>query len=515
MKTTVWILGDQLLAKHPALEKARELTEQAHIRVLLIESNGRFHKLPYQRKKLVLLLSAMRHYAEELESQGYTVDYVKSDSFTSGILEHVEQFQPDQFICMESGDWNGRFYQTTQLPNRLKNHPTTQLNVLKNTQFLTGRFNPFPNHPADKKVIQEYFYREMRKHFDILMDDSDEPAGGDWNFDKENRKPLPKEIEPPPIKQFEPDKITKQVMEEVAEFDNHVGTVNDFSLAVTRQQAEKAFEQFMVERFEQFGPYEDAMSEQHHTIFHSVISPYLNIGLLEPLALVHAAEKAYREGNAPINSVEGFVRQIIGWREYMYWQYWRQMPEMAHDNEWDANRDVPPFFWSGKTEMNCLKTVLNRAISTGYNHHIERLMILSNFAVLAGLNPQQVNDWFLTFYIDAYEWVMIPNVIGMGLNADGGKTATKPYISSANYINKMSDFCKSCRYNHKQRHGDDACPFNFLYWNFLLQHEEKLRANPRLGRNVLGLRHLDEGERTAVKNQARTFLSNLDQQEKS
>ena len=299
----------------------------------------------------------------------------------------------------------------------------------------------------------------------------------------------------------------QEVIDEVEAAGHGIGSLDGFDLAVTRAQALAAFDDFLQQRLPNFGAYEDAMSQQHQTLFHSILSPYLNLGLLEPMELIQAAEMAYTAGDAPINSVEGFVRQILGWREYIYWQYWRQMPEIVKKNSWDAKRPLPTFFWDANTDMNCLHQVIERAIGTGYNHHIERLMVLCNFCLLAGIEPMAVNDWFLAHYIDAYEWVMLPNVLGMGLNADGGVTATKPYIASANYINKMGDYCGGCRFNRKQRYGEDACPFNFLYWNFLLQHEETLRANPRLGPNVLGLRYLDDAERTAVRQQAKQFLA--------
>ena len=244
-------------------------------------------------------------------------------------------------------------------------------------------------------------------------------------------------------------------------------------------------------------------------MYHSLLSLYLNLGLLEPLALAQAAEQAYHDGLAPINAVEGFVRQTLGWREFMYWQYWRQIPGMDEKNSWQATRPLPPFFWNGDTEMACLHHAINRAIGTGYNHHIERLMLLSNFFMLAGINPKAVNDWFMSLYIDATEWVMPPNVIGMGLNADGGLTATKPYIASANYINKMGDHCTACCFDPKLRYGADACPFNFLYWNFIIQHEERLRQNPRTSRNVLSLRYLNDTERTRVREQSSIYLDKL------
>jgi deoxyribodipyrimidine photolyase-related protein len=356
----------------------------------------------------------------------------------------------------------------------------------------------------------EHFYRRMRRHFDVLMAPDGKPVGGKWNYDAENRKPLPPDAEPPPVPTFEPDAITREVMAEVEAAAHGVGTANGFDLAVTRQQALSAFDDFLANRLAQFGPYEDAMSSQHPVLYHSLLSPYLNIGLLEPLELISAVEGAYHRERAPINSTEGFVRQVLGWREYIYWQYWRLMPDLMEANAWDAQRPLPSFFWDAHTEMNCLHHAIGRAIDSGYNHHIERLMLLCNFCLLAGIQPGAVNDWFLSFYVDAYEWVMAPNVIGMGLNADSGLVATKPYIASANYINRMGDYCLRCRYDHKQRTGRDACPFNFLYWNFLLEHEDTLRANPRLGRNVYGLRYLDEDERGAVRRQASSFLDKLE-----
>jgi deoxyribodipyrimidine photolyase-related protein len=260
---------------------------------------------------------------------------------------------------------------------------------------------------------------------------------------------------------------------------------------------------------EKFGPYEDAMSSKFSFLYHSVLSPYLNIGLLDPLELARKAETAYANGKAPINSVEGFIRQIVGWREYIYWQYWRSMPDLAEVNFWKATRPIPKMYWDGETAMNCLRHVFQRAREIGYAHHIERLMLISNFSLLAGLDPLAINDWFLSYFIDAYEWVMLPNVLGMGLNADGGQIATKPYISSANYINRMSDYCDGCFFDRAQRTGPDACPFNTLYWNFLTKHEEILRSNPRMGRNVLGLRYLDEDERWEVQAQAALFLDDL------
>jgi deoxyribodipyrimidine photolyase-related protein len=289
-----------------------------------------------------------------------------------------------------------------------------------------------------------------------------------------------------------------------------VGAVDGFDLAVTRSQAEAAFEDFIANRLGNFGAYEDAMSSSNPLLFHSLLSPYMNLGLLDPLEMARRVEDEFRQGRTPLNSAEGFIRQIIGWREYIYWSYWRLMPDLLTANAWGHTRPLPRFFWDGDTEMACLRRVIERVIASGYSHHIERLMVLCNFCLLAGVNPAAVNDWFLTFYIDAYEWVVTPNVIGMGLNADGGQTATKPYIASANYINKMSDYCRGCRFSPAKRTGEDACPFNFLYWNFLLEHEATLRSHPRFGPAVLGVGKIDAGERAAIREQAAAFLDTLE-----
>lgn len=502
-KISVWILGDQLLERHPALVAAEAAVGREDLRLVMVESRQRTGKLPYQRKKLVLLFSAMRHYAAELRRQGYQVDIVQATTFAEGLRQHVLSWQPVQLITMAASEYAGRRWQQEQLASLLG----VDVKILPNTQFLIGQIDPFPDLAPGKRVVMETFYHQMRRRTGVLMDANGQPEGGQWNFDAANRKPLPKGIRPPALPAFAPDEITKKVMEEVESAGRGLGTVDGFDLAVTREQALAAFDDFLANRLPAFGPYEDAMSSHHRTLYHSTVSPYLNLGLLEPLELVHAAEQAYHEGRAPLNSVEGFVRQVMGWREYIYWQYWRHMPGLIEANAWDAHRSLPSYFWDGQTEMRCLRHAIRRALDTGYTHHIERLMLLTNFCLLAGIEPMAVNNWFLSAYVDAYEWVMLPNVLGMGLNADGGQIATKPYIASANYIDKMSDYCQGCHYDPKQRTGTDACPFNFLYWNFLLENEQPLRANPRLGNAVLGLRYLDEEERRRVRDQAQRFLS--------
>jgi deoxyribodipyrimidine photolyase-related protein len=504
MAVSVWILGDQLLLNHPALAQAEEGVDRNQIIVLITESQTRARRLPYQRKKLVLLFSAMRHYAEKLHSSGYQVDYRLATTTTSAIREHLRKHQPEAIITMEASAYGGRKYQ-----KNLANLFDIPIIILSNTQFLTGRYNPVPDPEPSKRYVQEQFYRKMRQHFELMMEPNGKPIGGKWNFDKSNRRSLPKNTQPILPISFEPDQITLSVMREVDQEYQGIGQVFGFDLAVTHEEAHLAASDFFEHRLSNFGTYEDAMSSAHDTIFHSRLSPYLNLGLLDPLALAQEAQKRYLDGQAPINSVEGFIRQVVGWREFIYWQYWRLMPEIASSDYWQDDRPLPEMFWTGETRMNCMSHVINRAVQSGYTHHIERLMIISNFCLLAGIEPSAVNDWFLSAYIDAYEWVMIPNVFGMGLYADGGLIATKPYIASANYINKMSDYCRNCVFDHKLRTGAHACPFNYLYWNFVLEHEETLRSNTRMSRSLLGLKRFDLEQKQLIRKNAEEFLEHL------
>jgi deoxyribodipyrimidine photolyase-related protein len=502
--SSVWILGDQLLLDHPALAAAEAAVGRAQVCVVLIESAGRIAQHPYQRKKIVLLLAAMRHYAEALRGRGYTVDYRQAPDFLSGLQQHCAAHCPARLFCMDAAE-----YETRALQQALGLHLDRPVETLPNTQFLVGRFDPYPNPQPGRRYVLEQFYRVLRRTFNVLMD-GDLPAGGQWNYDTLNRKPLPRTLNPPESVRFPPDAVTGAVIEQVEASGHGVGRAADFDLAVTHVQAAAALDEFIEQRLGYFGAYEDAMSSRSHMLYHSGLAPYLNIGLLEPLQLIRAAEAAYRAGRAPLNSAEGFIRQVLGWREFIYWQYWRQMPALRDVNAWQAQRDLPAMFWDGVTSMRCLQHTVNRALEHGYTHHIERLMLICNFGMLAGIRPQALNDWFLAAYVDAYEWVMLPNVLGMGLNADGGRTATKPYIASANYIKNMSDYCDGCRYNAKERIGPDACPFNVLYWNFLIRHEAQLRANPRMGPNVLGLNRIAPDERERIQAAAALVLDCLD-----
>jgi deoxyribodipyrimidine photolyase-related protein len=503
---SVWILADQLTLDHPALLAAEAEVGRDRVRVVLVESLAAMRRLPYHRKRQVLHLSAGRHFAAELETAGYTVDLRQATDSRAGLIDHVEQHKPGRLLTMAAAEYAPRTWQNGAIGEDLG----VPVDVLTNTIFLVGQFNPIPDPKPSHRYVMETFYRAMRKHFELLIEPGQEPTGGRWNLDSENRRALPKGHKPPPRLGFEPDQLTREVMREVEAADFGVGSTEGFDLAVTRQDAEAAFADFLTHRLPDFGAYEDAMSRDEGVLHHSVLSPQMNLGLLEPLSMARAAEAEYREGRAPLNSVEGFIRQIIGWREFMFWQYHRQMPSLRKANAWNGIRPMPRLFWDGRTEMACLHAVVNRLIASGYTHHIERLMIVCNFCLLAGIDPAAVSDWFLTFYVDSHDWVVLPNVIGMGMNADGGITATKPYISSASYIKKMSNFCTGCHFRHDQRVGDQACPFNALYWNFLIDHETELRSNPRLGPAVLGLKRVDDNQRREIQATARQFLQILE-----
>ena len=502
-----WILNDQLLdpAQHPTLVEAERLADgrRENVLVVLVESRRHFKALPYHKKRLTLIISAGRHYAQELSSQGWQVDCISAESFYLGLLQHKQKHAWQTLVTMQAAE-----RPTCKLQGELRaGFNDTAIQILPNSQF----YWPLTEYakPSSKKVVMENFYRTMRKKFNLLMDADMTPVGGEWNYDAENRKPLPKAVRPPEALKFEPDEITTQVSDEVnAKYSEHIGSTENFHLPVSRKHATAAFQDFLNHRLADFGPFEDAMSIKSGTLWHSVMSPLMNLGLIDAMHMCRAAELQFQKGLAPLNSVEGFIRQIIGWREFMHWQYARS-PELRAQNGWGHHRPTPQFWWDGQTGMQCLRTIITRLIDTGFNHHIERLMVLCNFATLAGIQPEAVADWFLTMYVDSHDWVVLPNVIGMGLNADDGQIATKPYIASAAYINKMSDFCSGCSYNPKVRTGPQACPFNTLYWNFLITHEKQLRSNPRMGPNVLGLKYLTADERLVVQNEAEQFLKTL------
>lgn len=505
-RITAWILPDQLDMNHPALRRAEEEVGRENVRVVLVESLAWMRRLPYHRKRQVLLLSASRHFAEELRRVGFAVDVERADDSKGGLARHLRRRRPSALVTVESTEYGIRRWQLGEMGGDLG----LPVEVLPNEMFLVGRFNPIPDPDPGRFYKLEFFYRAMRTHFGLLVEADGSPSGGKWNYDAENRRPLPGGARPPEPARFEPDEITRSTIREVEASGFGVGSAEGFDLPVTRAGSASAFDPFLRDRLPDFGTYEDAMARESGVLYHSKLSPSMNLGLLDPLEMARAVEREYLEGRAPLNSAEGFIRQVIGWREFVYWQYRRQMPGLRSANAWEGHRPMPRMFWDGETEMECVRSVVSRLIDSGYTHHIERLMVVCNFCLLAGIDPAAVADWFLALYVDSHEWVVLPNVIGMGLNADGGLTATKPYISSANYLKRMGDFCGACRYRADLRTGEDACPFNALYWNFLIEHEQTLRANPRLGPAVLGLSRIGEKQRGEIRKDAGRVLDAID-----
>ena len=479
---TVWVFEDQLNPKLTSLVEAPKGSP-----VFMVESHTHQSAWPFHKVRLAFLMSAMRHFAKELEDAGRTVAYypLKSrgyrDSF-SALAHHFKKRKNRELWITEPSEWHCRHWLET-VPERLEREfetPGVTLKFFPNRMFLTDRQHFAKWLEGRKRVVMEHYYRQMRRDHDLLMD-GDNPAGGEWNFDRMNRKTPPKDHEFPEVSDSPPDEITKSVIKEIERrYGHHPGDLGDFAMAVTRKDAKKHFREFVKKRLPLFGDYEDAMVTGEKVLYHSMISPLINAGLLEPLEVCDQVEKAYEKGDIPINSAEGFVRQIIGWREFVYGIYGSFMPEYRSRNPRGDDRPLPEFFWTGDTDLNCLKQSLGQVVGDGFSHHIQRLMVICNFATLAGLEPQQVNDWFYAMYVDSHDWVVTPNVIGMAMNSDEGVIATKPYVSSANYIDKMSDYCGDCRYNPKDRTGEDACPFNFMYWAFNHDHREELSKNPRV-----------------------------------
>ena len=360
-----------------------------------------------------------------------------------------------------------------------------------------------------KQLRMEYFYRDMRKKHSILMDGYN-PVGGKWNYDSENRK-LPKEnLEIPNIYRNKVDDISKNVIDVVEKlFSDHFGDIYPFYLAVTREQALNVLDKFIKERLKYFGDYQDAMIEGEPWMYHSHISFYLNCGLLSPLECIKAAETSYYKNQAPLNAVEGFIRQILGWREYIRGIYWLKMPEYYYTNFLDAHRDLPQFYWTANTKMNCLRQCVLETSKNAYAHHIQRLMVLGNFALITGIAPRQVNEWFLIVYADAYEWVELPNVTGMILFADGCVLGSKPYAAGGNYINKMSNYCNNCSYKVNKKNGSDACPFNYLYWYFLVNNREKLEKNPMLAMIYKTYDRMTADKKEDIENDSKKFFNSI------
>lgn len=497
MAIGVWVLGDQLWPEQAAIASCA--AHRAETVILLLESKSWSRVRPYHYQKLVLVWSAMRHFAAELRAAGWTVFYHRGETFAEGLAAAIAAHPLSELRVMEPSDRPLRDrVEALSLP-----WPITWL---PNNHFLWSEAEFAAWAKPYKQLRLENFYRAGRKRFQILME-GDEPVGGQWNFDKQNRKPPKAGLTPPPPLQFEPDAITQAVIQDIQdEGIPGMGALLPFGWAVTREQAQAVLAQFIAVRLKTFGPYQDAMVVGEDTLWHALLSPYLNLGLLQPLAVIQAVEAAYqRQGDLDLASVEGFIRQVLGWREYMQGLYRHFDADYAESNWFDHQHPLPAFFWTGDTPMNCLGQSLDQTLRTGYAHHIQRLMVLANFALIAGINPQETENWFHAAFIDAHDWVMQTNVLGMGLFADGGRLASKPYAASANYLHKMSNYCASCRYNPKEKLGDDACPFNYFYWDFLARHRDKLKSQGRMNLILAQLDRMDPDLLSQMRQQAQAW----------
>ena len=506
MANLVLILGDQLSPQISSLKAA----DKAEDIVLMAELRSETGYVKHHKKKIAFLFSAMRHFAEELKVAGWQVDYRRFNdpaacqTFTDTAQQAVAAHKPDQLIVTKPGE-----YRLLQEMSSWQNSLSCGVSLCEDDRFFAST-DEFAGWAEGRKQLRmEYFYREMRRKTGLLMEGV-QPVGGQWNYDAENRKPPKQGLVVPPPTRFAADDITTEVLALVeAEFPDHFGDLLPFDFAVTSAQARHVLDEFIVQRLPQFGSYQDAMVADEPFMFHAHIGFYLNCGLLSPQEAVTAAEQAYFSGAAPLNAVEGFIRQILGWREYVRGLYWLKMPDYKQANHLNATRPLPSFFWTADTDMRCLQICVRDTRKYAYAHHIQRLMVLGNFALLAGLHPDEVNDWYLIVYADAYEWVELPNVSGMVLYADGGLLASKPYAAGGAYIDRMSDYCSSCRFKVKQKNGPDACPFNYLYWDFLIRHRDKLNKNPRLGMIYRTLDKMAEDKQQTIVKDAALFLNSL------
>lgn len=505
-KNLILILGDQL---SPAISSLTG-TNPAHAVVLMAEVIEEATYVRHHKKKIALIFSAMRHFADELRENGWTVDYRRIDqtgpkgSFTSQVARAVDDHKAARVVVTEPGEWRVR-----QLMDTWTTMLRVPVEIRRDTRFIcaTPEFNAWAK---DRKQLRmEYFYRDMRRKTGLLMD-GNEPEGGQWNFDHDNRRPAKSGFFMPQPLRVTPDAITAGVLTAVGQrFGRHFGDLEPFWFAVTRRDAETALDHFIRDALPDFGTFQDAMLEGERFLYHSVLSIYMNIGLLDPLDVCRRVEAAYRAGKAPLNAAEGYIRQIIGWREYVRGIYWLRMPGYVDENYFNHTRPVPEFYWTGKTDMACLKSAITQTKEEAYAHHIQRLMLTGNFALLAGVSPQALHEWYLIVYADAFEWVELPNTLGMSQFADGGLLASKPYVASGAYINRMSNHCKGCRFDVKQRTGADACPFNALYWDFLERNRSSLKTNPRMAQMYRTFDAFADTEKRAISESAATVLAPL------
>ncbi len=501
VRNLVIVLGDQLDAQSCALLGFDATQDVVWMAEVAQESTHVWSA----KQRIAVFLSAMRHFAEELRERGLALVYTCLDdpgnlgTLPAELAQAIAQLQPAALVLTAPGDWR-----VLQGLRAVAKQHDLALDLRDDTHFFST-VRQFAAHAEGRKQLRlEYWYRELRRKHGILMD-GDEPVGGQWNFDAENREAFGKagpQNVPPPTR-FAPDTITQEVMALVnTRFASHPGSLHSFGWPVTRAQALIALHAFIEQRLPLFGQYEDAMWSGQVWLYHSHLSCALNLKLLNPREVVQAAEDAYRRGQAPLAAVEGFIRQILGWREYVRGIYWTHMPDYLERNALDAQAALPAWYWTGQTEMACLKDAITQTLEHGYAHHIQRLMVTGLYALLLGVKPQAVHAWYLSVYVDAVEWVELPNTLGMGQFGDGGLMASKPYVASGKYIQRMGNHCKGCRYDPAQSTGPKACPYTTLYWDFLMRHESLLKKNPRMAMQLKNLARLDAQARDAITVQA-------------
>ena len=508
MRNLIIILGDQLDSQSSALDGLDVGVD----RIWMAEVEEESKHVWSHKARTVFFLAAMRHFAAVLTKRSWHCDYVKLDdpkntqSLAGELQRAIRARRPQKVILTQPGDWRVQQALTTcaadeGVPLEIREDRHFYCSLEGFRSWATGR----------KQLRLEYFYREMRKRHGILMKDG-KPEGGEWNFDAENRGTFgrsgPKHV--PKTLSFPPDRVTRDVIALVeSRFGGHPGRLDKFDFPVTTQQAESALDDFIRERLPDFGRYQDAMWVDEPYLYHSRLSAAMNVKLLPARRVVEAVEAAYRRGDAPLAAAEGFIRQILGWREYVRGIYWNDMPAYADSNALDAHEPLPGFYWTAETPMSCLRDAIGQTLSYGYAHHIQRLMVTGLYALLLGVEPRQVHEWYLAVYVDAIEWVELPNTIGMSQYADGGRMASKPYAATGKYIQRMSNYCERCAFDPSKATGADACPFTTLYWDFLMRNETRLRQTPRMELQLRNLSRLDEPKRLAIRQRAAQVRSGL------
>jgi len=501
------VFGDQLDPQAGALTQL----DKSRDAVLMIEAAEESTHIPSHKQRTAMFLAAMRHFALELHRRNYRVHYIhlndtaSTQSFPGVIQRAVRALRPQCLICTQPGEWRVRQSLETAAAD-----VGVQLRILPDEHFLVSNEEFADWMTGRKQPVMEHFYRVQRRKLGVLIESNGEPTGGEWNFDKENRRVFKQAPGAPRPYTPRPDQITREVLDQVAErFADNPGSLTPFRWPVTQAQAKKALKDFIENRLPSFGTFQDAMWSGEPFLYHSLLSAALNLKLLNPRECIAAAIAAYQSGTASLNCVEGFIRQIIGWREFIRGVYWHEGPGYGKRNELGQRGNLPDFYWTGETDMACMRDCIGQVLSFGYGHHIQRLMVTGNFALIAGIDPRQISDWYLAMYVDAVDWVTLPNTLGMVMHADGGVVGTKPYAASGRYIQRMGNYCEDCRYDPAQRTGPDACPFTTFFWDFLIRTRRRFRPNQRMAMILKNVDRMGPNDRREICDHARRLRHEL------